>query len=120
MVVFIRTLVLGGARRGRSLSSERDGPLHTTDKTLCREVGEEELGGSCDHIVRRAGVERAMNPGHHLPLWAAAATQSQHMLPALFSGLIYAVELRWMTESSSVQPGSHWWIAIFPSEFSAR
>lgn len=56
-------------------------------------AGRSEKKKSCDRIVRRAGVERAMNPGHHLPLWAAAATQSQHMLPALFSGLIYAVEL---------------------------
>lgn len=91
MVVFIRTLVLGGAHGGRSLSSNQDGPLRTADETLCGEAGGEK---PCDHIVRRAGVGRATDPGRHLPLRAAAAAQRQHMLPALFSGLIYAVELR--------------------------
>lgn len=59
---------------------------------------------------------------HYLPLRAAAAAQSQHMLPALFAGLIYSMELRWMTESSSVS-----WFRIryskqelFPPDLSAQ
>lgn len=61
MVVFIRTLVLGGAYRGRSLSSDRDGPLHTANKTLCRKVRLE--------LERRRGslvtTLNHNNPGHH-------------------------------------------------------
>lgn len=36
----------------------------------------------------------------YLSFWTAASAQTQNMLPALFSGLIYAIELLWITDLS--------------------
>lgn len=44
-------------------------------------------------MSKKAEVILCISKRKYLPLWAAASTQTQNMLPALFSGLIYAIEL---------------------------